>query len=256
MMTKPIRNLLILAAMAEEEAALLKELAAIPGVHSSSRKISPRLGIEVQEFTVGARRVQIARSGIGPVNAALTVAMIFEQSPPPDEILLLGVGGSLTPELEMGELVISDRIIQHDSFSSLDTGDHRMRAGDYILSIEEVAHKEVEILADPELSTWLEERSRSETRVHRGAILSGNEFVGRSARKLELARLHPRALLVDMEAAGVAQIAHRLGVPFVVAKTVADRLHPDGSISTDFSQSLEAAAANAARALRIALTHP
>jgi adenosylhomocysteine nucleosidase len=81
-------------------------------------------------------------------------------------------------------------------------------------------------------------------------VLSGNEFVGTLDRKRAIAALHGEALLVDMEAAGVAQIAHRIGLPFVVAKTVSDRLQPDGTIESDFRRCLEAAARNAASVLR------
>jgi len=57
-----------------------------------------------------------------------------------------------------------------------------------------------------------------------------------------------------MEGAGVALAADRYGVPFAAAKTVADRLAPDGStIESDFSLTLRASAAHAAEvAARVA----
>jgi hypothetical protein len=51
----------------------------------------------------------------------------------------------------------------------------------------------------------------------------------------------------------VALVAERYGVRFGVAKTVADRLAPDGSIDSDFVRCLHSASAHAAQvAARVA----
>ncbi|MGK5081712.1 hypothetical protein WDW37_00280, partial [Bdellovibrionota bacterium FG-1] len=106
--------------------------------------------------------------------------------------------------------------------------------------------------ADPQLVEWVS-RCGTSGKVRIGTVLSGNEFVGTVERKRALAALHEQALLVDMEAAGVAQVASRLKLPFVVAKTVADCLNPDGSIENDFRTCLEAASVHAAKCLRAML---
>ena len=49
-----------------------------------------------------------------------------------------------------------------------------------------------------------------------------------------------------MEASAIAFIAKQYQCPFIVAKTVSDRLHSDGSISSDFSTFLTTASSNAA----------
>jgi adenosylhomocysteine nucleosidase len=238
---------LILAAMPEEENALLEELGGAQAFELTT--LDTRLGLSVREPRNKPHKHDflIARSGIGPVNAALTAALITEARPKIDAIVLLGVGGALAPELRIGELVISSEVLQHDSFSSLDFVSPRMLAVHFILNEKDAAAHRPAIQADRGLAAWLQS---AVPHAHLGAVLSGSEFVGTVARKRAIADLHERALLVDMEAAGVAQVATRLGIPFVVAKTVADRLCPDGSIESDFRACLDAAARNAASVLR------
>jgi 5'-methylthioadenosine/S-adenosylhomocysteine nucleosidase len=239
-------KLLVIAAMEEEERALAKELGSRPH-GESALELSHKLGIQARTYRHGGREVHLVRSGMGPVNAALAVAMATERLAV-DAVLLLGVGGALVPGLSIGDLVVSRRVLQHDYFASLDFGHARMRAGEIVFNQEQAeAH-----LATIDADSRLVEALAGTARV--GTVLSGNEFVGTVERKRAIAVLHEEALLVEMEAAGVAQACLRLGLPFVVAKTVADRLQPDGSIESDFRRCLEAASANAATSLRSLLS--
>jgi 5'-methylthioadenosine/S-adenosylhomocysteine nucleosidase len=242
------RDLLVLAAMEEEERAIAEALDSFP---SASGTFGTRLRIPYRRFTVGSTHVTLVRSGIGPVNAALAVVIVAEHSDV-DGVFLFGVGGAVSPELAIGDIVFGTHVLQHDSFSSLDFGHAHMPSGEYILSQEDADRISPLRAADVDTLASLEKVFGTK-RFHRGVVLSGNEFVGTVARKAAIAALHPEALLVDMEAAGVAHAAGRLGIPFLVAKTVSDRLAPDGSIESDFRKCLEFAAVNAAEALRILL---
>jgi adenosylhomocysteine nucleosidase len=232
---------LILAAMPEEEQAILRELAHVPHERLT---VGRRLSREVTRFRPTlSHDVIVAPSGMGCVNAALTLALIAE-SHPLDAVYLLGVAGALREDLALGELVIATSVLQHDYFSSLESGHFRMRAGTVVFD-ETAARAHTPLI--PTSSDLVARLSASAPHVRRGIIASGNEFVGTTERKHAIAELHPDILIVDMEAAGVAQTALQLGIPFAVAKTVADRLRPDGSIEQDFNRCLHAASRNAAR---------
>lgn len=239
-----LKSVLVLAAMKEEEESLSALLGPENGV---LRTFGRRLCVEAREFKIGPRQILVARSGIGPVNAALTVAAIFENHPL-DSVILLGVGGALTPELELGDLVVSRQVLQHDSLFSLDAAAVRVIPGELLVPGKQIPALPPLMDADPALVDLIVEGLPAD-KAKIGTVVSGNEFVGTVRRKRELHALHPEALLVDMEAAGVAQLARRLKLPFVVVKTVADRLHVDGTIEADFWACLHAAAANAAQVL-------
>jgi adenosylhomocysteine nucleosidase len=242
----PYRLPLILAAMPEEEQALI-EVAASAGPLPEPTIVDPRLAISYRELLSPRTPLLIARSGVGPVNAALTVALITQQRPEIDSLILLGVGGALVSRIGIGELVISSSVLQHDSFFSLDFGHPRVAAGKFVFTPEEASAHVATYAADPELRSWL---ASAFANAHAGTVLSGNEFVGTVERKRAIATLRDDALLVDMEAAGIAQVAARLKLPFVIAKTVADRLQPDGTIESDFWACLQGASRNAAAVLR------
>ncbi len=242
MLNKTFKNYLVIAALPEEEAAIANVLSSFP---SASFCVSEKFDLHCRTFTKPSHRIHLLRCGMGTVNAGISVALFAEHFPV-DAILLLGVGGALTANLRIGDVVVSSVVLQHDYYSSLDFGNPRMAPGHILFTEAECESHVAHFMATDSLLDF--ERSANFSGVVRvGAVLSGNEFVGTSARKSELAKLHPDALLVEMESAGVAQVAEKLKVPFVVVKTVADRLFPDGTIENDFKTCLEAAAANAAR---------
>jgi adenosylhomocysteine nucleosidase len=232
------RAILVIIAMEEEEKAIFEVLGKS---RFSKTVVSSRLGIAASEASLGGVSVTVVRTGMGPVNAAVCTALILNEHRI-DAILLLGVGGALSSKLGIGQLVVADSVLQHDYFSSLSFGDVRMKPGELLLREQDAAGYSPFHTPDPSLVELLRESSPCEI----GTVLSGNEFVGTTERKRAIAKLSNNSQLVDMEAAGIAQVARRFDVPFAVAKTVADRLNPDGSIETDFELCLDSAARNAA----------
>jgi adenosylhomocysteine nucleosidase len=242
-----IRRWLVLAAMDEERNAISDVLGALP---SHDWVASERARVRGRRFTLpGGRQVTLLRCGVGTLNATLATSVVCENERP-DAILLLGVGGALRPELEVGDLVVARSVLQHDSFSSLDSGDYRKRSGEIILCEGDARRAQPQCPTHHGLSDWIR---RGVPGSRSGTLVSGNEFVARVKRKRELSELASDALLVDMEGSAVAWTSERYGVPFAVAKTVADRLAPDGTISSDFSRTLKAAAGHAAQVTQLIL---
>ena len=61
-----------------------------------------------------------------------------------------------------------------------------------------------------------------EPRVHRGLIISGDQFVASAAGVQALREALPDALAVEMEGAAIAQVCHEYGVPCAVVRTISD----------------------------------
>ncbi len=59
------------------------------------------------------REVILARAGLGKVNTAALAGIIWERHRP-ETILFTGVAGGLDPSLDIGDIVIGERTIQHD----------------------------------------------------------------------------------------------------------------------------------------------
>jgi adenosylhomocysteine nucleosidase len=58
--------------------------------------------------------------------------------------------------------------------------------------------------------------------VHRGLIISGDQFVASAAAVEALREALPDALAVEMEGAAIAQVCHEYGVPCAIVRTVSD----------------------------------
>jgi adenosylhomocysteine nucleosidase len=236
-----IKNLLVVVAMDVELAAIERHI-------QSKQKISlhSQLGLEVLEVQRGTRKIYIAKAGVGTVNAGILAALASEKLEF-DALLLFGVGGSLSPDLQIGDVVISTGILQHDAVYSGSTREF-MAPGELFLTIPEQERKPSLMAAHPILISFLSKVSEQKgLRARAGVILSGSEFAATSERKIELANLHDNSLIVEMEAAGLAQVCQKLDIPFAAAKTVADRLNPDGDVSTDYRTFVSSASENAAQ---------
>ncbi len=237
-----LKNIVIVTAMDIEHDAIVSTRQ----VEGSA--LSEKLGLRINQFTVNDINFFILRSGVGGVNAALSLGFAIDRHPI-DAVFVIGVGGALVPELGIGDLVIADSVVQHDSVYSGESGDELMSPGELFLSrTVENAFSDPVMRTHPELTALLERAFTGRgSRVFRGPIVSGGEFVANATRKTALSQRHQGALLVDMEAAAVAQVCRKMGIPFVVAKTVADRLNPDGSISSDYKTFLKSASERAAQ---------
>lgn len=237
-----MQNILILAAMEVEERALLQDRS------HRAETVGKQLPVTFKTLDLPSHHtIRVGCTGIGPVNAALALIQAGENVPV-DAVILLGVGGALVPQLNIGDVVIAQHVMQHDSFASMEDGFHWMAAGDLYLTGQASALQNPAIACDPKLVQWMSQSFASE-QTHFGTILSGSEFVATLERKNAIARANPQSLMVDMEAAGVAQVAKRLNLPFAVAKTVADRLNPDHSIGHDYQKFLDAASRHAGEVL-------
>jgi adenosylhomocysteine nucleosidase len=240
------KTTLVICAMEEEERAVLECLNW--DLKREEITVSKQHDCTVTKISLEEKDILISLSGMGNLLAGVNIALITSKFGV-DEIFLLGVGGALTSELDIGDLVISKNVAQHDYLSSLDDGNFRMKPGSLLLSKEDAKKHNPLIAADLNLIKRCQ-KVVHEKKTFVANMVSGNEFVGTSERKRELSSLFKDTYLVDMEAAAVAFLSEKLGIKFVVAKTVADRLLPDHSIETDFSKFLEYAAKNAAHVMK------
>lgn len=95
----------IIGAM-EEEVAGLKEM-------MENVTITRKASMEFYEGTLEGKKVVVVRSGIGKVNAGIC-AQILADVFQAEVILNTGIAGSLNKEINIGDIVISTDVLQHD----------------------------------------------------------------------------------------------------------------------------------------------
>jgi len=244
-----MKNLLVMVAMEVEEKGILS--------HFKSSMVqdvllSETFNLKGKKIIAGDLNIYIVQTGVGQVSAASNATLIMENNPI-DAILLLGVAGALRGEIQIGDVVIGQKILQHDSVYSGEDGFEIMAPGKLYVSILEKERSDPFLSTDSRFSTFIgsllhKDKARN---IYEGTIMSGNEFVANPDRKRSIAELDARALAVEMEAVGIALVAKQLDIPFAVVKTIADRLNPDGSITSDYNTFVNYAAQNAGRVVKL-----
>jgi adenosylhomocysteine nucleosidase len=218
--------------------AIPEEIAAF-GAHLTETGRETVAGIVVHHGTLDGRPVVLAESGIGKVNAALAATLLFDRFGC-GGIVFSGVAGGVDPNLDVGDLVIADRVIQHDYGAMLQGSLEVYRAGS--LPFPEF-RGDVAIKANPVLI----DRARGAlTNAHFGTILTGDYYLGcGQTRERLFSSFGGKA--VDMESAAVAQVAEAFGTPWLIIRALSDLAGEDSQL--DFQVFAREAAKTAAAAV-------
>ena len=180
------------------------------------------------------KNVVLALSGIGKVNAALSTALVLQYRP--DFVINTGSAGGLGSGLKVGDVVIGTQTAHHD-----------VDVTAFGYAIGHVPRMPARFESDPALCAAAEKAAAAfeHAAVHRGLIVSGDQFVHSSESVAEVRRHFPDAQAVEMEAAAIAQSCHRFGVPFVVVRAISDLA--DEEADTSFETFLKTASVHSAK---------
>lgn len=244
----------VICAMPEE----IEHLTAAIDDASERREVGPS-GFAFREGRLDGRPVVLVEAGIGKVNAALVATLLLDRFGC-DGLILSGVAGGLDPGLGIGDVVIAERLLQHDYGAVIDQAIRPYRPGvtpigeshrplTYELGAElrenlERALDGIELAPIPAIATGDVTR-RPQLRF--GTVITGDQFINCEATRL---RLFDRfaAQAVEMEGAAVAQIAERFDVPCVIVRSLSDLAGADSHM--DIRTFLSITAGQAATVVR------
>ena len=156
----------------------------------------------------------------------------------PDRIINTGVAGSLSTKLNIGDIAVSDFVVEHD----MDTSP----LGDPVGMISGI--NIVDIPADGELADKICAAAEGVggIRCVKGKIASGDCFVNSAEKKKYISETFG-ALACEMEGAAIGQVCYVNRVPFCVIRAISDAA--DGSSYMDYSNFIALAAKNSAAVL-------
>ncbi|MGD2173934.1 MAG: 5'-methylthioadenosine/adenosylhomocysteine nucleosidase [Candidatus Brocadiaceae bacterium] len=233
----------ILGALEAEVAALEAEMTEVDEVRVQ--------GLRFVTGRARGRRVVVARTGIGKVNAALTATLLVERFGP-DEVIFSGIAGGLNPDLLPGDVVIARKTAQHDLGTLSREGMERQSVPNPLTGED----NPVFFRADPRLLAAAKEAAaeyrpaemqttagRRTPRTVTGLVVTGDVFVASREKTAEL-RQALDADAVEMEGAAVAQVCWQFGVPCLVVRSVSDRADEEAGV--DLQKFLQTAAQNSA----------
>lgn len=230
----------VVSAMREELHALHADL--------DEPRIERVAGREFHLGTLHGHAALLVLSGIGKVAAATTTALLLDRFEV-EAILFTGVAGGLATGVAVGDVVVADRLLQHDMDASPIfpryevplTGRSRFAADAAMADTLAAACGAVLQAPHPALARLGIERPR----LHNGLVISGDRFVATAAESAALRAALPDALAVEMEGAAVAQVCADFERPFAVLRTVSDRA--DDAAHVDFVRFVDEVAAEYSR---------
>ncbi|MBQ2775489.1 MAG: 5'-methylthioadenosine/adenosylhomocysteine nucleosidase [Clostridia bacterium] len=203
-----------------------------------NKEIKTVSGIEFTKGTLCGQEVVTAVCGIGKVFAAMcaqTMIMLYS----PDRIINTGVAGSLSSSLGIGDIAVSDYVVQHD----MDTSP----LGDPVGMISKI--NLVNIPADESLAQKITNSAQSVGNIKSiiGTIASGDCFVNDAARKKYISSTFG-AVACEMEGAAIGHVCYVNSVPFCVIRAISD--NADGSSHMDYAEFTKLAAENSISVLK------
>ena len=167
----------------------------------------------------------LVESGVGKVNAARATQILIDMMNP-KYIFNVGVAGSISNSVDVMDIVVSDKLVQHD-FDITGFNHEKgyipnvgiyMDADKYLLDIS----KNVNI----------------DTKVHIGIIASGDIFITDKAMSNKI-NTKFNALCVEMEGASIAQVCTLSNVPYLVIRSISDSPNQNDDNKITYEEFLE-----------------
>jgi len=189
--------------------------------------------------TISNIKTVLVFSRWGKVAAATTVTSLITRFNITD-LIFIGVAGAIRTELKIGDVVVANRLIQHDMDARPLMPRHEIPLlgvtyfeadSDYI----SIAKKSVDAIVGDHIHSFIDEHEIErfllhKTRVFQGTIASGDKFFADQADKDQLHAAIPDILCVEMEGAAVAQVCYEYEIPFVVLRIISDESNEHSSI--------------------------
>lgn len=211
----------IIAAMNEEVAAIKKIMDKV-----SVKKI---YNLEIITGTINRKEVVLVKCGVGKVNSARTTQILIDNFDL-EYIINVGTAGSLNENIEIGDIVIGEKLVEHDV--DITAGGHEKG---YITNIGKYFYSDQNLINK---SKMIIENMNEDFKAVIGLIATGDVFVQDIKIKDEIKKEF-NADCTEMEGAAIAQVCTLDNVPFIVIRSISDK--PNGKNAIDFEKYLELA---------------
>jgi len=207
----------IIFAMKEELNAVLNKMELV-----NKYKI---FDLEFYECKYKDRECVLVECGIGKVNAARCTQIVIDNIKV-DYVLNVGVAGGVSRKVNIGDVVIGDKLIQHD----FDLRPFNYERG-YIPNVGK-------FIPCDEYLVRLASEIKLDVKSLVGTIASGDIFVTEDTMGEKINNKFD-ALCVEMEGASIAQICYLSHIPFLVIRSISDSPNKEANNYKTFDEFLE-----------------
>lgn len=184
------------------------------------------------EFIIGKinnRDVVLVKCGVGKVNAGRTAQILIDNFDL-EYVINVGTAGGLNEKIEIGDVVIGDKLVQHDF--DITAGGHEKgyisNLGTYFYSDKDLINKANTVMNN----------MKEDFKSYIGTIATGDIFVQDMSVK-ERIKQEFSPDCTEMEGAAIAQVCTLDKMPFIVIRAISDK--PNGNNEIDFETYLQMA---------------
>jgi adenosylhomocysteine nucleosidase len=234
-----MKRLGVMAALPQEFGDLLAQMRASGDVQTVT--------LGQREYHVGAVRgvnVVATMARVGKVAAATTASALIHAFEV-DAIVFTGVAGGVHADVRVGDIVVASTLMQHDLdasplFPRYEVPLLNRARFDADRELSDALANAAQAFIAEEGQALAERFAIDKPRVHRGLIVSGDQFIASAGSVNALREALPDALAVEMEGAALAQVCYEYKVPCAVVRTISDTA--DAEAPASFSEFLIAIA--------------
>ena len=216
-----------------------EELEAVKKIMEEEKEFKYINGMELIIGKIQSKNCVLTKSGVGKVNAARTTQILIDKFDI-EYVINVGVAGALNYKLDIGDVVIGTKVVQHD-FDITAFGHSK----GYVPGVGN------EVLCDRELvdkfKVAIDNLEKRMYNIEYGTIATGDIFVTEVAMKDKI-RSKFKADCVEMEGGAIAQICKLADVPFIAIRSISDS--PNGNNENDYNQYLKLASKRSANMLK------
>ena len=219
-----MNKLAIMGAMEEEIEPLL--------AYFDEIKVTEFAKNKYYEVNYDGLDIVIAYSKIGKVFSTLTATTMIEKFGC-DILLFSGVAGGINPKLKIGDLIVANKLSQHDLDITAFGHPHGFVPGGsvYVETDDKLRAIAVEVAKEKNIP------------IMEGIIATGDQFVA-SEEKKDFIESTFKADALEMEGGSVAVTCDALGVPFMILRAISDTADMDAGFN--FEEFLESSAKTSA----------
>ncbi len=201
----------IITAMAEETLPIFKKFGNVVAQDTIA-------GVLIRQIEYGTDTIYLTTSGVGEIKAALAVQLLkdlFEV----EAVLNFGFVGALSKGLDVGEIMIADKVCHYQFDVSLVNG---TKVGQYSDNVDEFFYLD-EVLITAILSAIGKP-------IKKVAVASGDKFIASFDDK-KMLKNDFGCDICEMELAGLAIACERNNIPLASIKVVSDKADEDAGVS-------------------------
>lgn len=205
-------------------------------------------GISFFTGKLGGKSVVLVKSGVGKVNAAMTMTLLLEKFNP-QQVIFSGVAGGLNPGLAPADIVIAEKTalydfgkLSNDTFTYWSTSHPETRVENPLFfPADSVLLKYAKIAATKVALKGIE--TNLKPKIIGGIVVTGDMFVASSAKKNTLVK-DLKADATEMEGAAIAQVCYEMKIACLIIRSLSDSA--DENAHLDFNKFKAIAAENSA----------